>query len=57
MGVEMLDIKAAHIAELRRLPPIHRDPFDRIIFAQARCEGLKLISVDPIFKEYSAHSA
>lgn len=56
LGVEMLDIKAAHIAELRRLPPIHRDPFDRIIFAQSRCEGLKLLTVDPIFMEYAARA-
>jgi PIN domain nuclease of toxin-antitoxin system len=56
LNIETLDIKAAHIAELRALPPIHRDPFDRIIFAQSRAEGMRLLSVDPIFNDYAAQS-
>jgi PIN domain nuclease of toxin-antitoxin system len=56
LSIDNLDIKAAHIAELRKLPPIHRDPFDRMIFAQSRAEGMRLLSVDPIFNEYAAHT-
>lgn len=40
------------LVELAKLPTIHRDPFDRIIIAQARQQGLKLVSVDPIVKSY-----
>jgi PIN domain nuclease of toxin-antitoxin system len=56
LDIETLDIKTAHIAELRSLPPIHRDPFDRMIFAQSRAEGMRLLSVDPIFSDYAAQA-
>jgi PIN domain nuclease of toxin-antitoxin system len=55
LSIRNLDITAAHIRQLRRLPPLHKDPFDRIIFAQARSEGMRLISVDAIFNEYARH--
>jgi len=35
-----------------RLPPIHRDPFDRMLVAQARCEGLTLVTRDPSCQQY-----
>jgi len=42
----------AHLAEL---PPIHRDPFDRLLIAQAMQHELTLITVDRIFSAYPVH--
>lgn len=36
-----------------RLPPLHRDPFDRMIIAQARVEGLTIVTRDPQLRRYS----
>jgi PIN domain nuclease of toxin-antitoxin system len=47
-----LPIRIEHTLNLRRLPALHRDPFDRILIAQAVCEGLTLITADPILVEY-----
>ena len=38
--------------ELAQLPSIHRDPFDRILIAQARRYGMKLATVDPAIQSY-----
>ena len=35
-----------------RLPMIHRDPFDRMLVAQARCEDLTLVTRDPHCQQY-----
>ena len=45
-GFEELPMTGAHALEVARLPDIHRDPFDRILLAQARWEGMSLGSVD-----------
>jgi PIN domain nuclease of toxin-antitoxin system len=42
-GFTMLPITLAHAAEIASLPPIHRDPFDRMLVAQARVENLQLL--------------
>jgi PIN domain nuclease of toxin-antitoxin system len=41
-----------HYRELLTLPFHHRDPFDRLLIAQARVEGLTLVSCDPHFPAY-----
>ena len=51
-GIELLAIQLSHIAALDQLPPHHKDPFDRLLIAQARVENLTVISGDPIFKQY-----
>jgi PIN domain nuclease of toxin-antitoxin system len=51
-GLILLPITPAHIFELRHLPPHHRDPFDRLLIAQARLEGASLLSKDDIFVNY-----
>lgn len=51
-GIELLPIQLPHIAALDQLPPHHKDPFDRLLIAQARVEDLTLISGDPVFKQY-----
>lgn len=52
-GFQELPISARHAAMVARLPDIHRDPFDRILVAQALCEPLRLLTVDVILKGYS----
>jgi PIN domain nuclease of toxin-antitoxin system len=41
-----LGIQGRHLVELERLPPLHRDPFDRMIVAQARAEGWPVMTGD-----------
>ena len=48
----VLNILPAHIMELLDLPPIHRDPFDRLLVAQARAEGMTLATADKHIHEY-----
>ena len=45
-GFEQLDITFAHAREAGRLPLLHGDPFDRMLIAQARLEGLTLATAD-----------
>ena len=52
-GIEVLPIILSHVLELDNLPAYHRDPFDRLLIAQARVEDAVLISNDPIFTDYS----
>lgn len=51
-GFRELPITARHAIAAGRLPLFHRDPFDRILVAQARCEGLTLASRDPHIRRY-----
>lgn len=48
----VLDIRAAHVLELDALPRLHGDPFDRVLMAQSRVEGLPLASIDGVFDQY-----
>lgn len=45
-------IAFAHAVHVARLPFHHRDPFDRLIAAQALCDGLTIVSSDPMFRRY-----
>lgn len=45
-GYLELPITSDHCLEVDRLPPIHKDPFDRILISQSRAEGLLLLTVD-----------
>ena len=47
-----LPLTVAHATALRDLPSHHKDPFDRTLVAQARHEGLTLVSRDPQMKQY-----
>lgn len=53
LGARYLEITAPHALRAAALPLHHRDPFDRMLIAQAQIEGMMLVSADPIFKEYS----
>jgi PIN domain nuclease of toxin-antitoxin system len=52
-GIEILQIETSHLSILRDLPLHHRDPFDRLIIAQAQAEGMTLVSADRIFGMYA----
>ena len=47
-----LPVEIAHANEVRQLPPLHHDPFDRMLIAQARAEGLTLLTADPALARY-----
>ena len=51
-GFSWLSIELRHIKELRALSSIHRDPFDRMLVAQAKCESMALLSHDDILSQY-----
>lgn len=52
INFDELPIRIEHARFLRRLPALHRDPFDRILVSQAACEGLTLVTVDPVLGGY-----
>lgn len=47
-----LPLRASHVAEVYTLPPIHKDPFDRILLAQAAVESLELATLDGEIPRY-----
>lgn len=48
----LLPVSSSHFLALERLPWIHRDPFDRILVAQAQAEDIALVSADPALRRY-----
>jgi len=52
--IPTLAIRTVHIRALAGLPEFHKDPFDRILVAQALAEGLTLATKDAIFARYGA---
>jgi PIN domain nuclease of toxin-antitoxin system len=54
MDVLGLAVEHAHALRVFALPPHHRDPFDRILIAQAQIESLTILTADPAFKAYDA---
>jgi PIN domain nuclease of toxin-antitoxin system len=51
-GYEVLPVMLAHALEVEGLPPIHGDPFDRLLIAQARSEPLRLLTSDAQLAAY-----
>ena len=51
-GYSELDVTGAHATAVDLLPPIHKDPFDRILVAQAQIEGLTLLTTDAVVARY-----
>ncbi len=49
----LLPMTLAHILELDNLPQHHKDPFDRLLIAQSRCEAATLVSRASVFKQYN----
>lgn len=50
--ISVLPISLEHALVGGALPGPHRDPFDRLLIAQSRVEGLPMVTRDPVFKEY-----
>lgn len=51
-GYLELPITSQHALAVEPLPPIHKDPFDRLLLAQASVEGIVLLTADPILARY-----
>jgi PIN domain nuclease of toxin-antitoxin system len=51
-GFLQLPIKMAHVLSVHGLPPIHKDPFDRLLVSQAKAENLTILTADPNFPRY-----
>jgi PIN domain nuclease of toxin-antitoxin system len=52
--LELLPVLLPHVLALSSLPPHHKDPFDRILVAQALAENLTIVSADPMLARYPA---
>jgi len=52
-GLGRVPIELTHLFKLHQLPPHHRDPFDRLIFAQALFEGFTLATSDALARNYN----
>ena len=53
-GYRELAITSEHAVATDSLPPIHKDPFDRLLIAQSMIEGITLLTVDPFVAQYPA---
>jgi PIN domain nuclease of toxin-antitoxin system len=51
-GVDLLPIGPRHANRVGTLPMHHRDPFDRLLIAQAECDGLALVTADDELRRY-----
>jgi len=50
--IASLPLDEASVCKLAELPPVHRDPFDRILIAQALANNLLIVTADDIFRQY-----
>jgi PIN domain nuclease of toxin-antitoxin system len=53
-GYGELPIGSEHVVAIDTLPPIHKDPFDRVLIAQALVEGITLLTTDTVVASYPA---
>lgn len=53
-GFDWLSIMPGHAQAILDLPPHHKDPFDRLLIAQAHCEDLRIVTYDSLFTRYRA---
>ena len=51
-GYSELPIISDHVVATESLPLIHKDPFDRVLVAQATAEGITLLTIDPLVSQY-----
>jgi len=51
-GYSELPIISDHVVATESLPPIHKDPFDRVLVAQATVEGVTLLTIDSLAAQY-----
>jgi PIN domain nuclease of toxin-antitoxin system len=55
-GFDLLSIEEPEACLVHGLPPHHRDPFDRLLVAQANCYGLVIVTNDPLIQRYSVRT-
>ena len=55
-GFELMAIELTHAIRAGALPPFHRDPFDRMLIAQAQIEGLPIVTADPAISRYDVET-
>jgi PIN domain nuclease of toxin-antitoxin system len=53
-GYGELPVSSEHAVAIDGLPPIHKDPFDRLLVAQSMVEGITLLTSDPLVAQYPA---
>ena len=53
-GYTELPVTSEHAVAIDALPPIHKDPFDRLLIAQSMIEGITLLTNDPLLTHYPA---
>jgi PIN domain nuclease of toxin-antitoxin system len=51
-GIRALAITHTHALAVSELPAYHRDPFDRLLIAQAQVEGMAILTADSAFRHY-----
>lgn len=51
-GYDELPVRSEHAVAIDSLPPIHKDPFDRLLVAQATVEGITLLTADALMGRY-----
>jgi PIN domain nuclease of toxin-antitoxin system len=56
VDLETLPLREEHITELLLLPPLHKDPFDRMLIAQARVENMLLVTSDKQIQAYDVRT-
>jgi PIN domain nuclease of toxin-antitoxin system len=52
LNMQVLAIELAHVLRVATLPPHHRDPFDRLLVAQAQADNLTILTADPALRAY-----
>lgn len=55
-GIDSLPVELTHALHVSALPVIHRDPFDRLLVAQAQVENLPIITADPQISRYDVET-
>jgi PIN domain nuclease of toxin-antitoxin system len=51
-GLRILPVTLTHVLAVENLPPVHKDPFDRVLIAQANIEGSEFVSADAVAHKY-----
>jgi PIN domain nuclease of toxin-antitoxin system len=52
LGIAVIPVEVSHLSALEQLERLHRDPFDRLILAQAQVEGARVVTSDTIMRQY-----
>jgi PIN domain nuclease of toxin-antitoxin system len=55
--IDVISVELAHVLALEALPALHKDPFDRLIIAQAISTDAAVLTMDPMFRAYDVNLA